>query len=215
MKNIKYIGIILAFTFLLNSCVFISKNYADISQDINKEEADIENLPNGNYRYCSEPASQPNTNDFDGEAWCFEFSKESDNIVGTYSYQAPKDTRQICIEGEAEGNNITGVGYEIIEYGKTKPDLEQEKIEISKDMVFTSKEDFWDNYDFVQNSFNLKAYSPHFYRLLKPLKPGNNYMAWIRFENVELNLSNFHQRELRKYSYQGKIKEVIPVGKCL
>lgn len=216
MKKIKYITIIFTFSYLLNACSFYSKNHVDNTQNIKPEETNIENLPNGNYRYCSEPASEPNINGFDGEAWCFEFKKKGYDIVGTYSYQAPKDTRQICIEGKAEGNKIIGIGYEEIQYGETKPDIEKERLVIAQGKkTHFPKKGFWDNYDIVPDGFNLKVSSPEFHRLLEPEHTNNTYWAWIRFNKIELNLNKFHRRELRKYFYQGEIIEVSPINSCL
>lgn len=186
----------------------------NLINDQDKLQGDIliEDLADGNYRFCSKPASVEDINGFDGEAWCFEFNKYNSNVVGTYSYQAPKDTAQICIEGVAKGDQVNGVGYEMIQYDETKPDIEKEKLQFSQ---FTSKRDFWDDSDVYQGGFNLKVGSPHFHQLIEPEQEGNSYWAWIRFDIVELNLRNFYQRELRKYNYLEKVKEIIPVSKCV
>jgi YD repeat-containing protein len=151
-----------------------------------------------------------------GEAWCFEFNKFNSNIVGTYSYQSPKDTAQICIEGFAKDNQVKGVGYELIQYGETKPDIQEEKLRISQDTSFVSKEGYWDNSQSGdETGNNLKVDSPHFYKLIEPEQEGNDYWVWMRFDIAQLDLSKFYQRELRTSRYQGKLREVIPVANCV
>ena len=209
MKKVKYIGIIFAFNCLLSACGLLSQTRGNISQNANQERTNIENLPDGNYRYCSEP----DINSSDGESWCFNFNKKEFDVVGTYSYWAPKDTRQICIEGEAEGNTIVGIGYEEIEYGNTKPDIEKEKVAISNDISFTSKEGFWDKPG-LPNGLNLKVREPKFYKLFEPEQTNNYYWIWVSFNYAELDLSKFYRRSLAKYFSDGKIKEVIHPEKC-
>lgn len=150
------------------SCIFLR---SAVSSD-NRET--IENLADGNYRYCSEPASIENMHGFDGEAWCFEFHKKGMNVVGTYRYQAPKDTAYICIDGIVEDNLITGIGYEIVQYGETKPDVHQEIREIPRSTQFMSENGYWDDY---REANNLKVGSPSFYKLIEPEQPGSDYWA--------------------------------------
>jgi hypothetical protein len=203
----------------LNSIINVSKESKNISiSDKNqlKQNNTIENLPDGSYRFCLKPASIENTNGFDGEAWCFEFNKFNSNVVGTYSYQAPKDTAQICIEGFAKGNQVKGVGYELIQYGETKPDIEEEKLRLSQDSSFISTEGYWDNSQRGdETGNNLKVDFPNFYKLIEPEQEGNDYWAWIRFDIAQLDVSKFYQRELRTHLYQGKLQEIFPVTNCV
>jgi hypothetical protein len=214
MEKTKYIGIILTFNYFLSACGFISQTHADITQNTSQEKTNIEDLPDGNYRYCSEPASSVNINGSDSEAWCFEFNKMQKRVVGTYSYQAPKDTAHICINGIANKNKVIGVGYEEIQYSNKKPDVSKEKLAISQGEKTYIKEGFWDNSDVYPNGFNLKVSSPHFYQLLEPEQTNNTYWITIRFNDTELNLNNFYRRELRKYIFQGKTMTVFPSSQC-
>lgn len=125
-----------------DSIIGIEENKNIRDQDELQKDILTENLPNGNYRFCSEPASEQNITGFDEEPWCFEFNKTDNFIVGTYSYQTPKDTAQICIEGLAKDNRVNGIGYELVQYGAIKPDIEQEKLKISQNTSFMSKKIF-------------------------------------------------------------------------
>jgi hypothetical protein len=200
-----------------SSLINVSKESKNISnQEELQQEVAIEDLPDGNYRFCSKPASIENINGFDGEAWCFEFNKFNSNVVGTYSYQAPKDTAQICIEGFATDDQVKGIGYQLIQYGETKPDIEEEKLRISHDTSFVSKEGYWDNSQRGdETGNNLKVGFPNFYKLIEPEQEGNDYWVWMRFDIAQLDLSKLYQRELRTSRYQRKLREVIPVANCV
>jgi hypothetical protein len=196
----------------LNSVINVSEESQNISnQEELQQEVTIEDLPDGNYKFCSKPASVENITGFDGEAWCFEFNKFNTNIVGTYSFQAPKDTSQICIEGVVESDQVNGIGYERIEYGETKPDIEKEKSRISQNTLYVSKEGYWDNPqkgDQIGN--NLKTITPHFYKFHEPEKPGNGYAIWIRYDIVQLDLNKFEQRK-----FASRYKLYKPHDNCI
>lgn len=113
----------------------------------------------------------------------------------------------MCIEGVVEGDIVTGVGYEIFQYGTTKPDIEQDKIKFSQNIWSVSKEGYWDNSSRGgQGGNNLIANSTSFYKLIEPEQPGNNYWAWIRYNLAQLDLSEF-KREESTSSYQLKKNE--------
>lgn len=173
----------------------------------------LENLSNGRYRYCSDSHLSR------GEAeWCFDFVKTRQTVVGNYFYRTPRgaltastastipitsaseDIAKMCIEGIVQGNAIKGVGYEIVEYGKTRPDIEKAKKEVFPIVTDKSSMNYWDD----MGGDNLTAFSPNFYKLVQPENPNLNpfeptYFAWIRYDQVDFNLNNFESVEATNF----------------
>lgn len=193
MKKIKYIGIIFAFSYLLNGCGFISKTHADISQNIKQEETTIENLPNGNYRYCSDPNPYPE-DEPDVHRYCFTFTKTGNKVVGDYLYRAPKDTPYICLEGTAKNNLITGIGYEGISPG-SQPYTEEEFSNL-EELLSSKQLSYWDDLKVFQGGFNLKVGNPSWYKLSSTMNESGSYWVTLRYGIAKFDLSNFEQIEV-------------------
>ena len=169
-----------------------SINHSESSET--KPDIIIEDLADGSYRFCSDV--HPNEIKPDAHRWCFDFNKTDKQVIGSYLYRAPKDVPIMCLEGVIEGNKVSGVGYEKIQYGETKPDIEKEKLKIHEHTSFLSEEGYWDYFRHGgQGGNNLKVDSPHFYKLIEPEQPGYNYWAWIRYDAARLDLSNFEKIE--------------------
>ena len=193
MEKIKYIGIVLAFNYLLNGCGFISKTHADISQNIKQKETNIENLPNGNYRYCSDlnpyPEDEP-----DVHRYCFTFTKTGNKVVGVYLYRVPKDTPSICIEGMVKGNLVNGLGYENI--GPASKPYTEEDFSNLNELSPNPPLSYWDD-ELFQRGLNLKVDNPSLYELSSPSEDKYaSYWATIRYKNAQLDLSNFEEIEV-------------------
>lgn len=194
MEKIKYIGIVFAFNYLLSACGFISQTRANISQNANQEKTNIENLPNGNYRYCSDP--NPYSEDEpDVHRYCFTFTKTGNKVVGVYLYRVPKDTPSICIEGMVKDNLVNGLGYENIGPG-SKPYTEEDFSglnELSQNQPLS----YWDDEKLFQGGLNLKVDNPSLYELSPPSEDKYaSYWATIRYENAQIDLNNFEQIEV-------------------
>ncbi|MEL7050460.1 MAG: hypothetical protein AAGM45_01575 [Cyanobacteria bacterium J06588_5] len=82
------------------------------------QSSSIENLADGNYRFCNEQpfaaASRPfaESNSRDGEPMgaCFRFRKQGTQIIGDYYY--PTVGSSVCLSGLVDGNVITGEAIE-------------------------------------------------------------------------------------------------------
>ena len=202
MKKIKYIGIIFVFSYLLNGCDFISKTHADISQNIKLKETNIENLPNDNYSYCSDPNPYPYEDKIDAHRYCFIFTKTGNKIVGFYSYRAPKDTPQICIEGTPKSNLITGVGYEEISPG-SQPYTEEEFSNL-EELPLSKQLSYWDDLKGFQGGLNLKVGNPSWYKLSSAMNEPGSYWVTRRYGIAKLDLSDFEYIEIDDLSQFAK-----------
>lgn len=214
MKKIKYPGIILAFNCLLSACGFVSQTHADITQNSSQEKTNIENLPDGNYRYCSEPPSDYNAaergDDPDSYRWCFDFSKLENKVVGEYIYWAPWDTPMICLEGIAKKNQVHGVGYELT-YGSPEP-FSEEQLITPHDNSSNSKLSIWDNQERLPGGQNLKVGTRKVHSL-----GGDNgsYYAWLLYDFAQLNLNKLEQRKYTPFasSQDSKLQNCVPEKK--
>lgn len=193
MDKLRFISILLICNILLSSCGLISKLINNSQQNIKQNETKIENLSDGNYRYCSDPNPYPYEDKIDVHRYCFTFTKTGIKVVGYYLYRAPKDTPYICIEGKVENNFIVGAGYEKIYTKETwKPYTENDFSPFLEQFPFNGETVYWDNTEQFQGGNNLKVgslglYNPSLSRTNKyPI-----YWALIRFENSKLDLNGF------------------------
>lgn len=190
MNNIKLISTIFICIKLLNGCSFASKSVVNSQQNINQNKTDIENLPNGNYRYCSDPNPYPE-DEPDVHRYCFSFTKTGNRVVGGYLYRAPKDTPYICIEGTAKDNLVTGAGYEDI--GPSTQPYTEEDFSYLNELPENPPLSYWDDVEHYQGGLNLKVANPSLYKLSSFGDKYISYWATIRYENAQLYLNDFEQ----------------------
>ena len=187
-KIINCIKITFICNILLSSCGLCPKSIANSQQNNKKNETNIENLTNGSYLFCSD--RHPNEDKMDAHRYCFTFTKTDAKVIGTYSYNAPKDTPFICIEGTLKDNLVTGIGYELI-FGSPKP-LTEKDFAYLKNPQLNEELSYWDNTHVYQGGMNLKVGSPNLHSLLPP---SNNefttYWAVIRYDIAQLDLIDF------------------------
>lgn len=77
----------------------------------------IANLPDGNYRFCSD---RPPSDVERVSGVCFRFQKDGDAITGDYYY--PYEGSSICVTGQVNGNTISGQGLERFSINSAPPD---------------------------------------------------------------------------------------------
>lgn len=71
----------------------------------------VGNLPNGNYRFCSDrPTAETSEDPGQPTGACFRFNKQSDRVIGTYYY--PNTGESICFRGRVNGNTLSGQAIE-------------------------------------------------------------------------------------------------------
>jgi hypothetical protein len=165
-----------------------SKNISD--QEVLQQKVIIEDLPDGSYGFCKQPTSKKVTSDLEG--WCFIFRKNQNHIVGLYTLWLPSDYARICINGTVENNKITGSGYEIIE-GYSKPITTHDIAKLTERML--ADKGIWDNSE-IEGGNNLKVNILNLYSTEK--YPNGQHYAWIRYQDLQLNLNGFERRNLGK-----------------
>lgn len=159
------------------------------------QKVTVASLADENYQFCTKPPSYKAPSGLDVKGWCFVFRKTGARVVGIYGYWAPKDSARICISGTAKGNTVSGSGYEIVEGGSEPITI------IPEDITRLSRGDVWN--DGSEEGDYLRVSIPHLYSTGK--YPSGGYYAWMRYDNVQLDLSRFYQRDIGK---------LIPPEKC-
>jgi hypothetical protein len=154
-----------------------------------------EKFPDGSYWFCTEPSSPqlPDERQKKIYVWCFRFRKNGTHVVGTYTYREPKDTAQICIDGTVKGNRVRGSGYEITEGGSEPVRLTQ------KDLTRMYGNGIWEQTRFSEKASNLRVNMPRLHSTGRYTGYGNRYYAWVKYDNITLNLGKFSYRELEDY----------------
>jgi hypothetical protein len=156
----------------------------------------VENLLDGSHRLCTEPLfpQLPEERQKQIYVWCFSFRKNGNNIVGIYTYRAPKDTARICVNGKVKDNIIRGSGYEIVEGGSNPVKLAQ------KDFIRFYNNGTWDDNLRGEKAANyLRVSMPHLFRTGRYTDNSNRYYAWIRYENITFDMNQFYQRSIESY----------------
>jgi hypothetical protein len=156
----------------------------------------VENLPDGSHRLCTDPLfpqlrekRQKQIN-----VWCFSFRKNGNNVVGIYTYRAPKDTTRICINGKVKDNIIRGSGYEIVEGDSNPVKLAQ------KDFIKFYNNGTWDDNLRGEKAVNyLRVSMPHLFRTGRYTDNSNRYYAWIRYEDITFDMNQFYQHSIESY----------------
>ncbi|MEA5506713.1 hypothetical protein VB735_27160 [Halotia wernerae UHCC 0503] len=128
--------------------------------------ANITNLANGNYQFCSQPDPK---NWRDGAGVCFNFSKIGNRIEGYYGY--PHSDNFICIRGTVNGNYIAGEALAIswgINQWKNTPES-------------TFKWDSEGNLTLSQGN------------IVNTVNRGEDAVKWILYRHALLNTEGFYQ----------------------
>lgn len=138
----------------------------------------IEDLPDGNYRFCSDPS--PSSGSESG--MCFRFQKAGDRVVGNYQ---PANSQQasLCIAGRINRSTING---EATDFSSPTAEPLQLRPELQGgDLV---------NWNAAATTDHLKVASG---QAIDPPKPDSAASVVptgsIRFRQASLDLSNFHQ----------------------
>lgn len=146
----------------------------------------LANLVDGNYRLCTEPPTTKTSSREDKYGWCFLFMKNSERVTGIYTYWEQSNYARICISGIARGYTISGSGYEAIE-ASSKPIK-------ANDTARFPRGGIWD--DWNKQGSNLIVGIPRLYSTGK--YSDGRYYGWIIYDNIKLNLTEFHQHSLGK-----------------
>ncbi|MBD2054486.1 hypothetical protein H6F88_00280 [Oculatella sp. FACHB-28] len=76
--------------------------------------ASIQGLPNGNYRFCSNPPStQVSDQELLEAGYCFLFRKTGSQIVGSYFNPSLSTEDAVCVTGQASNGIISGEGLQL------------------------------------------------------------------------------------------------------
>lgn len=139
--------------------------------------ATIETLPDGHYRFCSEPAPS----DGSEAGVCFRFQKVGDRVVGNYQ---PANSTQpsVCLAGRINRSTING---EATDFTSPTADLLQLRPELKGGELV--------NWDAASSADYLKVSSG---RAIDP-QAGSGVaekaIGSVHFRQAALNLSSFHQ----------------------
>jgi hypothetical protein len=137
-------------------------------------QAPIQNLPNGNYRFCSNPPRSPVVSDkeFLAAGHCFLFRKTGNRIIGVFSDMSTYGEVGVCARGTVRGNSITGEAIEVFP---------------SEDLPMPAKPEFQGA---TLMNWNNKGY-------LKVAKAIYNekggYVSSIHYRAATLNLGSFYR----------------------
>lgn len=140
-------------------------------------QSTIESLPDGRYRFCSEPAS----GDGSEAGVCFRFGKTGDRVVGNYQ---PANSMQasVCLAGRVNRNTING---EATDFSSPTSEPLQLRPELQDaDLV---------NWDAAGRTHYLKVSSGQAIDQQKPDSAASAQSGSIRFRQASLDLSSFHQ----------------------
>lgn len=78
-------------------------------------QTSIQSLPNGNYRFCSNPPRSNVVSDreFLAAGHCFLFRKTGNRVVGNFFDMSTYGERGVCARGTVDGNSVTGEAVEV------------------------------------------------------------------------------------------------------
>lgn len=78
-------------------------------------QTSIQGLPNGNYRFCSNPppSSVVSDEEFVAAGHCFLFRKAGNRVVGQFFDMSTYGEVGVCATGTISGNTITGEALEV------------------------------------------------------------------------------------------------------
>lgn len=135
-------------------------------------------LPDGNYRFCSEPPKQSAPNYITEGGMCFRFRKTGREVVG--SYYTPATSDSLCIEGTLYNNLIVGTATETL-HAEMGEGLQGGDVPY----LLNSSEDTFSN-EFItlsEKRIQRGSYNPKF----------NSYNAKVHYRGAVLSLVRFKQ----------------------
>ena len=74
-------------------------------------KSSIQNLPDGNYKFCSNPPPSRQVSDLKA-GYCFVFRKTKTRIVGNYFDSSTSGEDNVCVTGRLSNNSVTGEGLQ-------------------------------------------------------------------------------------------------------
>lgn len=77
-------------------------------------KSSIQSLPDGNYRFCSNPPPSRQASDQEllKAGYCFVFRKTGNRIVGNYFDSSTSGEDNVCVTGTLSNNSVTGEGLQ-------------------------------------------------------------------------------------------------------
>lgn len=166
------VGLLVAHTFGPSQVRGFNLIDASIAQPIpspastGSQSRSLVTLMDGDYQFCSQP--EP-TDWRDGAGVCFNFNKLGHHVEGYYGY--PHSDRFICIQGEVDGNQITGEALAVSWAGAWWNEIPTSVFE-------------WDD----EKHLTLDQGE-----LIRPSGDSQNQVDQIVFHRVVLNVDGFYQ----------------------
>jgi hypothetical protein len=160
------------------------------AQEKVSHNVDIEDLPSGEYSFCSQPPTQ-SVDSQQIYGWCFGFRKNGNKVAGIYTYREPIDAAQICIRGVVKDNKIKGSGYEISDAGTNPAKVTQE------DLKILHRGGIWDIG--FEGGKHLRISMPSLYKTGRYNDNSRNYYSWVQYQAIELNLNEFFRRDIKNF----------------
>lgn len=79
-------------------------------------ESQIQNLQNGNYKFCSNPppTNQASSASMENAGYCFMFRKKGNRLVGNYYDARSFGEVSVCVTGTLSNNILTGEAVELV-----------------------------------------------------------------------------------------------------
>jgi hypothetical protein len=73
-------------------------------------QTSIQDLPNGNHRFCSNPppSSVVSDEEFAAAGYCFVFRKTGNRVIGHFFDMSTYGEEGVCATGTLSGNTVTG-----------------------------------------------------------------------------------------------------------
>lgn len=138
----------------------------------------VATLPNGNYRFCSEPPKQPAPGYIVEGGMCFRFRKIGSEVVGLY--YAPATSNSLCIKGRVHSNLILGTATETL-YAEMAEGLPPGDVPY----VLDSDKQYTDANGFLTLSESKRYVRGRYYT------PTNTYDAKVYYKHALLSLVRF------------------------
>ena len=135
----------------------------------------IQSLPNGNYRFCSNPPPSSVVSDEEilAAGHCFVFRKAGNRVVGYFSDMSTYGESRVCALGTVAGNTVTGEALE---------DFPVDEIQLEPRFQGTTPQN-WDNNGYLKVGRATAKYD----------SSEGNVSTSIRYRTAVLDLDGFHR----------------------